>query len=297
MTMQVHAVIEAEPAAHGQLDQAALIAAARRFTVPALLRVLRHHGYAAEDIWFESVRGAPRAPGVIDGVRFDPAANRVIVRLTTGLLGADGPLPSYFQQFTDGLGDPRPFLAFVRFFDHVVATNHAYVAHPADGVARGSPLARAYQVIAGVRSPARLHAVLRALIPELALDIMPAVLAHRAANPPARLGTARLDGTALVGPSHLHTQHGWVARLHAEATANARGHSWADIVRERCARVLPALVRGAPQLIEIRLRIAQHTGRARLGRTHALGRMPVTSGEPQAWEISVLRLGGQGTAP
>src|SRR5262249_2735969 len=158
---------------------------------------------------------------------FEPASNRVIVRLTTGMLGADSPLPSYFQQFADQLGDPRPFLAFVRFFDHVVAANHAYVAHPADGVAHGSPLARAYQVIAGVRSPARLHAVLRALIPELALDVVPAVLTHRAANPPAQLGTARLDGTAVVGPSHVRTQHGWLARLHAEMTTDARGRSWA----------------------------------------------------------------------
>src|SRR5262249_60754517 len=101
------------------------------------------------DIWCERVRGAPRSPGIIDSLRFEDAPRRAVVRLSTGLLGADGPLPSYFRRFVDDLADPRPFLAFVRFFDHVIATNLAYVAYPADGVAQGSPLARAYQIIGG----------------------------------------------------------------------------------------------------------------------------------------------------
>lgn len=34
-------------------EEAALVAAARQFDLPALLRVLRRCGYGPEDVWFE----------------------------------------------------------------------------------------------------------------------------------------------------------------------------------------------------------------------------------------------------
>ena len=52
------------------IGEAALSRAARRFELPGLLRVLRRHGYAPEDIWFESTRGAPASPGMIVGSLF-----------------------------------------------------------------------------------------------------------------------------------------------------------------------------------------------------------------------------------
>src|SRR5689334_10718643 len=214
----------------GGAGEAALARAARRFELPALLRVLRRHGYATEDIWFESARGAPASPGMIDSLRFDGSPRRAIVRLSVGLLGTDGPLPSYFRRFSEELADPRPFLAFVRFFDHVVASNLAHVAYPADGVALGSPLARAYQILAGARSPSRIHALVRTIVPELALEVFAATLGQREAHPAARLGEARLDGTALVGWSRHTEVPGLVARLHAEVEHDDTGRPWLEVV-------------------------------------------------------------------
>lgn len=280
--------------AGGAPGEAALVAAARRFELPALLRVLRQRGYAAEEVWFESARGQPASPGIIDSLRFEDAPRRVVVRLSAGLLGTDGPLPSYFRRFAEELGDPRPFLAFVRFFDHVVAANLAYVAHPADGVAHGSPLARAYQIIGGARSPARLHALVRAIVPELALEVFPGTLTRRDPSDAARLGAARLDGTAVVGWSQRTSVAGLVARLHAEVERDDRGRPWADVVRERCERVLAPLVRRGGRTVEIRLRIAGYAGRARLAHRAQLGIEPVTTGDAQDWEIPVLRMAGRG---
>ena len=279
-----------------RLGEVALSRAARRFELPALLRVLDSHGYAPEDIWFESARGAPASPGMIDSLRFEDAPRRAIVRLSVGLLGTDGPLPSYFRRFSEELADPRPYLAFVRFFDHVVAANLAYVAYPADGVAHGSPLARAYQILGGARSPARIHALMRAIVPELALEVFPATLGQREANPAARLGEARLDGTALVGWSRRTEVAGFVARLHAEVEHDDRGAPWADVVRERCERVLAPLVRRGARTVEIRLRIGSYAGRAQLAPRAQLGVEPVTGGDAQTWEIAVLRISGRGAA-
>jgi hypothetical protein len=278
----------------GRSGEAALAAMARRFELPALLRVLRGRGYAAEDIWFESARGAPRSPGIVDSLRFEDDPRRVVVRLAAGLLGVDGPLPSYFGRFADELEDPRQFLAFVRFFDHVVAANLAYVAHPADGVAQGSPLARAYQIIGGARSPARLHALVRAAVPELPLEVFPATLSRREPNDAARLGSAWLDGTAVVGWSQRTAVAGLVARLHAEVEHDDHGRRWSDVVRERCERVLVPLVRRSARTVEIRLRIGSYGGRARLAQRPQLGIEPVTGGDAQTWEVPVLHIAGRG---
>jgi len=280
----------------GRAPSVALAAAARRFELPALLRVLRRRGYGPEDVLFESVRGAPESPGMVDSLRFEESPRRVTVRLSAGLLAPDGPLPSYFARFVEQLADPRPYLAFLRFFDHVVAANLSYVASPVDGMAHGSPLARAYQTIGGARSPARIHALLRAIVPELALEVFPATLVRREPNDPARLGAARLDGTAIVGWSQLTAAVGLVARFHAELEHDDRGTPWVDLVRQRCARVLEPLLRRGGRTVEIRLRVTSYGGRAQLGGGAQLGIQPVAALEPRLWEVSVLRMTARGVA-
>ena len=280
----------------GRTPSAALADAARRFELPALLRVLRRRGYAAEDVLFESVRGASASPGVVDSLRFDDDQRRVTVRLSTGLLSPDGPLPTYFQRFAEQLDDARPYLAFLRFFDHVVAANLAYVASPVDGVAHGSPLARAYQTIGGARSPARIHALLRAIVPELALEVFPATLTRVEPNACARLGSAVLDGTAVVGWAQRTVVAGVVARLHAELEHDDRGRAWVEVIAERCRAVLAPLVRRGGRAVEVRLRVERYTGRARLARGVQLGGDPVALGAPGAWEVPVLRMTAQGGA-
>jgi hypothetical protein len=280
-------------AATTSVDQP-LADAARRFELPALLRLLRRRGFGPEAVFFESVRGAPASPGLVDSVRFHEAPRRVTVRLNAGLLAQDGPLPGYFRRFADELGDPRPFLAFLRFFDHVVADNLSYMAHPADGVARGSLLPPAYQTIAGARSPARLHALARAIVPELPLEVFAATLRRRDPNAAACLGSARLDGTALMGPSLVTSAAGFVVRWHAESETDERGRAWIDVVRARCHRRLVPLLRRGARPVELRLRFASYAGRAEIDRRGQLGREPLGDSGPSGWELTVLRAGARG---
>lgn len=273
---------------------ASIAARAQRFELPALLRVLRRRGYADEAVWFESVGNGPKSSGIIHSLRFEEQPRRAIVRLNAGLLGTNGPLPSYFRRFADELADKRPLLAFLRFFDHVLLASRSYVAHPADGVARDSPLPRAYQIIGGARSPGRVHALIRAIVPELPLEVFPATLTRREPNEPARLGEARLDGTAVVGWSHRTAVAGLVARLSAEEEHDDRGRRWAEVVHDRCRHSLVPLVRRGAHPIEIRLRVDSYAGRARLERRPQLGVEPVTTGNTARWEVTVMRLAGRG---
>jgi len=272
--------------------EARIAGAARRFELPALLRVLGRRGYGPEAIVFEGIRGDVEAPGLIDSLRFEDAPRRVVVRLNTGLLAPDGPLPSYFHRFAATAADPRPFLAFIRFFDHTLAGSRSYVAHPSDGVARGSPLGRAYQLMAGAGAPPRLHALFRALVPELPVEVAAATFTRAEPTGGTRMGSAGLDGTAILGPVHTTRTRGLVVRLHAEDERYDRTRTWSAVIRERCRRAAALLARSR-RPVEVRLRIASYGGAARLCAMAQLGVEPLGAGPADAgggspWEIAVL---------
>jgi len=273
-----------------------IAAAARRFELPALLRVLRRRGYGPESIVFEGIRGGVHAPGLIDSLRFEEAPRRVMVRLNVGLLASGGPLPSYFQRFAETASDPRPFLAFIRFFDHALARNRSHVAHPSEGFARGSSLGRAYQLMAGAGAPPRLHALFRTLVPELAVEVGAATFTREAPTGGARVGAAGLDGTAILGPVHTTRARGLLVRLHSEDERFDRTRAWSEVIRERCRRAAPLLARSR-RPIEVRLRVASYGGAARLGGLAQLGVEPLgraaSGGDGAQWEIAVLSIGGQ----
>jgi hypothetical protein len=262
--------------------------AAHRFELPALLRVLRRRGYGPDAVCFESIRGDITTPGLVAAVRFE--GRRAIVRLNTGLLAPGGPLPSYFRRFADDAEDPRPLLGFLRFFDHGLAQSRGHVAYPRDGAARGSPLGRAYQLMAGAGTPPRLHALFRALVPELAVEVTAAALDRAEATPGARLGSAGLDGTAVLGRRYRTRREGLLVRLHADQERDERGRPWADVVRDRSRRAAGPLARSR-RPVEVRLRVASYGGAARLAAASKLGAEPL-GGAEAPWEVTVLTAGG-----
>jgi len=136
----------------------------------------------------------------------------------------------------------------------------------------------------------------RAIVPELLLEVFPATLTRREPNDAARLGSARLDGTAVVGWSQRTAVAGLVARLHADDERNDRGRPWREVVHERCTRVFAPLVRQGGRTVEIRLRIASYGGRARLAARAQLGVEPITGGDARTWEVPVMRIAGRGSA-
>lgn len=279
--------------AHPLAAPARLARAATRFEIPALLRLLRRAGYGPEAVMFESALDAPGAPGGVDAIRLDGSPPRAVVRLHGGLLGPDAPLPSYFQRFAGEVEDARPLLAFLGFFDHVLARTACELGYPADGVARGSALPAAYQAIAGARSPARLHALVRMIVPELPVEVFAATLERGEANDAACLGSARLDGTSLLGFRQEIRAAGFIVRLHAETERDDGGRPWVDVVRERCGRSLVPLLRRGARAVSIRLRLGSYAGRVLVGRSE-LGREPMTDGVPRGWEVEVLRVGARG---
>jgi hypothetical protein len=270
--------------------EARLCASAPRFELAALLRVLLARGYGWETISFEGVRTLTASPGLVHALRFDGSSpRRAVIRLNLGLLGPNGALPSYFQRFAQEQSDPRPFLAFIRFFDDVLLHNHAWLTCPAEGIAASAALQTAYRVSAGFSSAPRLHWLFRAVVPELPVQVVPCNFVGAHPDDGARVGPGRLDGTAVMGPAYKVVRSGFVVRLFAEEENDERGRSWEEVLARRYReRIAPALARMRRPL-EVRVRFESYRTAAALASTAQVGNRRIRTREPEAWEVAIAR--------
>jgi hypothetical protein len=288
------AVSERDPAAADEgaaadaadAAEARLAAAAPRFELAALLRVLIARGHSWETISFEGVRELTGTPGLVHALRFaGRTPRRAVVRLNLGLLGPNGALPSYFQRFAEELRDPRPFLSFIRFFDDVLLRNHAWLTCPGEGIAASGALRAAYRTTAGFASAPRLHWLFRAIVPELPVTVTPTAFVDDHPDAGARFGPAQLDGTAVMGPAYRVTRRGFIVRLHAEEETDESGRSWeSELTRRWEERIAPLLgrLRGPLQL---RVCFERYRQGAMLAPTAQMGNRRLRTREAEAWEV------------
>lgn len=277
--------------------EARVCAAAARFELSALLRLLFAMGHAWETISFEGVRTLTASPGLVHGVRFDGSApRRAVVRLNLGLLGPNGALPSYFQRFAEQLRDPRPFLTFIRFFDDVLLRNHAWLTCPREGIAARGALQTAYRATAGFASAPRLHWLFRAVIPELPVTVTPTVFAGTHPDDGAHVGPTRLDGSAIMGPQYRVVRRGFVVRLFAEEETDDVGRSWeTELTRRYHDRIAPHL-RRVTTPVQVRVRFDRYHKGAELAPAAQIGNRPIRTREPGAWEIVIAPPAATSTA-
>jgi hypothetical protein len=269
-------------------DEARLAKAAPRFELAALLRLLFARGYAWETLSFEGTRTLAERPGLVAGLRFDGTApRRAIVRLNLGLLGPNGTLPSYFQRFVGELADPRPFLAFIRFFDDLLLRDRAWLTCPREGAAAGAALEAAYRAAAGFRSAPRLHWLFRAVVPELPVEVRAEVFRGERPGDGARFGPARLDGSAVMGPAYPVVARGFVVRLSAEDELDEAGRPWEEVLARRYReRIAPVLVRmNAP--VQVRVAFERYRTGAALGPAAQMGTRRIRTKDAEAWEVVI----------
>lgn len=276
------------PASARDRDEARLAAAAPRFELAALLRLLLARGYAWETISFEGGRALTSTPGLVHALRFDGTApRRAVVRLNLGLLGPNGTLPSYFQRFVGQLADPRPFLNFIRFFDDLLLRDRAWLTCPREGAAAGAALQGAYRATAGFRSAPRLHWLFRAVVPELPVEVRARTFNGERPGDGARFGPARLDGTAVMGPAYRVVDRGFVVRLFAEDELDDAGRRWEEVLERRYReQIAPVLVRMQAPL-QVCVCFERYRTGAALAHTAQMGSRRIRTKTAEAWEVVI----------
>lgn len=252
-----------------------LITKASTFDLLALLKAVRALGYEPDDIFFANAVDEAVTRTLVRYVRFEERPiERVVVGVNMGMMGPNGPLPSYFQQFAENLPDREPFDLMIGFFDHLSLKNLFASLYP-DFYSRyyesWEGMRKSYLGICGMTSVDRIHWIVSQYIPELPVHVSRARFRKTSEHHVARTGVTRLDGTGIVGRGYQAESYGFQVRLHAELEKDSRGLSWAKIVTDRFHQSLKPLFDTYNVEVSLSLWIENHESWATLNQQGFLG--------------------------
>jgi len=247
-----------------------IVERARSFDLGALVAVLRHHGFAGDDVMFQSNAEAGSPKSLVEAVEFaGEASDRyAIVTLNLGLLGSQSLLPSYFFQVVSGAGagtsrtDPEDaFADFIRFFDDRLLGELAVSIAPErhEGVLHDWGAAREHaRHLVGLGSPLGLYGIVRAVFPEFAVRVDRARLQNLTSAYSAAVGGPSLDGSAVLGRVYESRATGFCVDLVIEDELDDYGRAWVAVARERLRRVLLPLLARHELALRIALTVVHH---------------------------------------
>lgn len=240
----------------------------RRFDLRSLLKLLRARGYTRRDLLFQSSTGGTAA-SLVEAVEFDRSRGRpfVLVTVNIGLLGDSSLLPSYFFEVIEQTRDPDRFYDFIRFFDHRLIEGLLQAIYPEDNERLFQDWDRAkvsFLEMLGLGSVSTLHWFMLLFFPELRVHVERHPFSNESTSHAARSGHSSLDGSGILGKYYVAEGSGFLVDLIAEEEIDARGRSWASVVRQRLLdQVLPRIEDFQLPLI-IRLRVLNHASWARV---------------------------------
>jgi hypothetical protein len=275
---------------------------ARRFDLRVLVQLLVRSGYPRESILFQ---GNPEggATSIVHDIEFRTRPlQTVLITVNLGFLGDSSLLPSYFVQEVEKSDDPDRFYDFIRFFDHRLVTNYLHGVYPEeDSVVYPdySAVQRAFLRMGGFASVATLAWLGQVYFPELRVRVERGAFPQSTEMHAFRTGKTPLDGTSVIGRYYKSDAQGFTLVLVAEEETNARGRSWAAIVRKRMTeRLLPVLAPFRFPLMVV-LRVLRHASWAKLDlpseeESGYLGYDRIR-GDPDSGHTVVLFLGTTGT--
>lgn len=241
---------------------------ARRFELRPLLKLLRSRGYGRNDILFRSCTGGT-SQSIVESLEFDRSRPRPVVQLTLnlGLLGDNSLLPSYFFEVIEQTRDPERFFDFLRFFDHRLIEGMVYALYPEDNRLLFRDWDRAkvsFLEMMGLGSVSALYWFMQLFFPELKVHVKRHPFSTESTSHAARPGYSALDGSGILGKYYVAEGSGFLIDLIAEEENDARGRSWATVVRRRLLdQVLPRIEDFRLPIV-IRLRVLNHASWARV---------------------------------
>lgn len=274
--------------------EAALRAKARQFEIGPLLRVLESRGYTRDKILFEGNPDPVSSSRVVESIRFTSIhEKRVTITLNFGLLGQGGLLPDYFFAIAERADQAEAFYDFIRFFDHQMIDGFFEAIDPTANPRYWKDWTATkgfYLRMLGLNSIATLQWYFQLNFPELGVQISRSHYATQSTHYASRVGYSKLDGSAILGKSYDALSDGFRVDIFADEQVNARGESWPHVLRERLDREVLPLLHENNVRVQVVLRVAERSKRARLGRKGYLGFERL--GEPKKDSHSIVLYDG-----
>ena len=220
---------------------------ARAFDVPALLDVLALLGYRESDVVFSGPIGWTSRGSVVEAVELAQGARaRAEVTTNLGLLGPQGPLPSFLLEALEAFEtrqDTRLLDLLGALDHHALALRFASLYPERDprlaGGADWETAKRSVTRSLGLASPSSLHWLFSQVFPELAVAVRRDRASRRVPAQDYRIGALQLGVAALGGEAEIEAG-GIEVVLTADAPPPAP--SWAFEARRRIReQVAPTL--------------------------------------------------------
>jgi hypothetical protein len=268
---------------------------AKDFDLIVLLRLLHSLGWERENIYFESNRDPVSSQSLIESVVFHRASPaHVSIVVNFGLLGANALVPSYFTDVIDESMDPERFYDFIRFFDHRLIETFIYASYPEDDTSLYQSWDRVklfYFKIIGAGSVSTLQTIFQLYFPELRVVVTRAPFRSSTDIHALRMGSSKLDGTAVIGREYESDAAGFKVDIYADEEINDIGEAWPHVVRNRLqSTVLPLLAPFRLSMI-VTLTVLAHSSWARIKAVGYLGYERIEDDEEGAHRIEIWRSG------
>ena len=199
---------------------------------------------------------------LIRDIEFHSKPTRFVTVYTTmGLHDDRGLLPSYFMRVADQMEDPSPLLNFLAYFDSRLLHNHIntlYVELGQNIYDSWAELKDAYGTMTALNSISGLHWLFSLYFPELKVAVSRTEAGTKRVNRGATTGTAKLDGTAIMGKTAQGLSKGFVVRLYASEERHMSGESWPTLAQRRLLDHIIPRLNGLSFWLKVKLIVLEH---------------------------------------
>jgi hypothetical protein len=261
----------------------------------ALLDLLAHLGYRAEEILFESHESVSSQPRLIHAVDFRKVPiPHVVVSLNMGLLATQSPLPTYFRDLLqDADVDEQAFGEFLKFFDHRLLQSFLASIYPE----RDTTVIRDWEQmklgllkLMGIRSASTIHWLFELAFPETQVRVERGTLSRLVELEGAELGASIVgDPRTVLGGWTKAPVPGFHVTLFCEEEHTDFGRPWAEEVRKRLDAIIFPAISDAALELKVTLVIRSEKVWAQLRPGSYLGFDRIKGGARRNREVQVFK--------
>jgi len=263
----------------------------RSFDIPALLEVLRTHGWADAEIEYRGQRTAVHQSHLVHDIEFIPAPDkRVLITVNMGLLSAQSPLPSFLMQTMDQLDHDR-LERFIGYFDHLLLRDCFAGLYPEqeESLLPGWRQAEKDRLrLLRPTCPSTLHWLFRKVFPETELSVRREVREQRLAARELRMGSSTLgEGDSMGGFASVPTG-GVEVRIYCDEPRASNGVLWAEEARRRFDAELRPLLSETVLMLSVVLVLRDQESVLRLARDSHLGYYALQDSPAQTQQVLIF---------
>ena len=291
-----------EPPIHKQMERR-IRELIHKFDVPALVDALAAAGYREDQIEFVSNPVLTHRASLLEDIEFFRDPPRVLVLTNYGLLGGQGPIPSYFFELLSEQRDST-MTEFLWFFDNALLRQRYAGLFPErdrDIIADFAEVKQLQLALLQLGAPIGMHWLFRLVYPELPVAVRRSIQKRRVRTDGVRMGDAELGSGCAFGGFTQVPVGGIDVRLLCEEWNTPTGQPWAHAAEQRLQRLIIPSLESSDVYLTVTLIFLDRQSFAKLAPQTYLGYDPIAAppsddGPPPVQQVILFR-GETGRSP